>query len=412
MKKQIILFSIVCVLASAFFACTPPSPSETQENSQWRGKNRDGIYNETGLLKLWPEEGPQLLWSFEGLGEGHTSVAAANGKIYVTGMTDSIGNLYVFDLQGQLLTQKSYGLEWNENFNGSRSAVCVNDGRLYIFSARGVLSCWDEKTLEPVWTKDILHDFDGNKIKFGITESPLIVGDVLYATPGGVTNNMVALDKKTGALIWSSTGSGQPTTYCSPQYVGDLEVPSVVTAIDSSLVSFNAKTGEVLWIIDQKNPYGMSPNTPLYTGGLLFSTTGGGIGSIQLRLTDGGRKEEQVWANELDSKMGGVVKIDDYIYGSGEKNRYWYCIDWKTGETKYKDNQIGTGNVIADDGMLYCYSEKGEMALVRATPEKFDIVSQFKITLGTEQHWAHPVIYKGVLYVRHGNALMAYKIKD
>ncbi|MDR0845540.1 MAG: PQQ-like beta-propeller repeat protein [Tannerella sp.] len=394
-----------------FFLLIAPSLLFAQENSQWRGKNRDGIYTETGLLKKWPDEGPKLNWSYDGLGEGHTSAAIANDKIYITGMTDSTGFLYVFDLQGKLLNRKSYGLEWNANYNGSRSAVCVNDGRLYIFSARGVLSCWNEKTLDPIWTKDILKDFDGNSLKFGMTESPLIVGDVLYATPGGVKNNMVALDKKTGALIWSSAGDEKPTTYCSPQYIGDLEVPSVVNAIDSSLVSFNAKTGEMLWIVDQKNPYGLSPNTPIYAGGRLFSTTGGGIGSIQLRLTDGGRKVEQVWKHELDNKMGGAVKVGDYVYGSGEKNRYWYCIDWNTGETKFKDNQIGTGNVIADDGMLYCYSEKGEMALVRATPEKFDLVSKFKITLGTEQHWAHPVIYKGILYVRHGSTIMAYQIR-
>jgi outer membrane protein assembly factor BamB len=381
-----------------------------QENSQWRGKNRDGVYNETGLLEKWPEAGPQLLWSFDGLGEGHTSVAIAHDKIYITGMTDSTGILYLFDLQGKLLNKKAYGLEWNTNYNGTRSTVVVNDGKLYIFTGRGLLLCLDEKSLDTVWSKNLYTDFDGNAIKFGITESPLIVEDIIYATPGGEKNNMVALNKKTGELIWSSKGTGKPTTYCSPQYISDLEIPVIVNAIDSSLVGFNARTGELLWVTDQKNPYGMSPNTPLYADGMLFSTTGGGIGSILLRLTNGGRSVEKVWANEMDNKMGGVVKVGDYLYGSGEKNRYWYCIDWKTGETRYKNNQIGTGNVITAGGMLYCYSDKGEMALVKATSESFTVVSKFSITLGTEQHWAHPVIHKGVLYVRHGNTLMAYKI--
>ena len=114
----------------------------------------------------------------------------------------------------------------------------------------------------------------------------------------------------------------------------------------------------------------------------------------------------------MESKTGGMVRIENYIYGSGDNNKYWYCLDWNTGETKYKDNRLTSGGVtIASDGMLYCYSEKGVMALVKATPEKFDLVSKFSITMGTDQHWAHPVIYQGVLYVRHGDTLMAYKIK-
>ncbi|GAB6010900.1 outer membrane protein assembly factor BamB family protein [Viscerimonas tarda] len=401
MRKLIVLFLVASVTTGLF----------AQENSQWRGKNRDGIYKESGLLKQWPEAGPELLWSFGGLGEGHSSPSIANDKIYITGMTDSTGVLYVLDLQGKVLNKKAYGLEWSKNYNGSRSTVTVNAGKLYIFSGRGVLSCLDEKTLNVVWSKDALNDFDGKNISFGVTESPLIVGDVIYLTPGGKKNNEVALNKNTGDLIWSSTGTGKISTYCSPLYIGELETPLVVNAIDSSIVAFDAKTGEMLWTVDQKNAYGHSPNTPYYENGLLFSTSGGGTGSIQLRLTNGGKSVEKVWSNEMDNKMGGFVKIGNYIYGSGEKNRYWYCIDWKTGETKYKDNKLGVGAVIANDGLLYCYSDRGDFALVKATPESFDIISRFKITLGTDQHWAHPAIYKGVLYVRHGNTLMAYKVK-
>ena len=382
-----------------------------QENSQWRGKSRDGVYNETGLLKQWPEGGPELIWHNDELGEGYSSAAIANDKIYITGMIDSTGYLFVFDLKGNLLTKKNYGLEWNENYNGSRSAVNVNDGRLYVFSGRGVLLCYDEKTLDLIWSKNFMTDFDGGKLKFGITESHLIIGDILYATPGGENNNMVALNKRTGDVIWSSQGTGKPSTYCSPQYVDNPEMPVIVNAIDSSLVAFNARTGEMLWEIDQKNPYGMSPNTPIYGDGKIFSTTGGGIGSMLLQITDGGKNVEKVWSNEMDNKMGGAVKVGNYVYGSGEKNRYWYCIDWNTGKTVYKDNKIGVGNIIACDGMLYCYSDKGEMALVKPGPDKFDVTGMFKITLGTNEHWAHPVIYKGVLYVRHGSALMAYNIK-
>jgi hypothetical protein len=131
-----------------------------------------------------------------------------------------------------------------------------------------------------------------------------------------------------------------------------------------------------------------------------------------LRLTNGGRSIEKAWEQkDLDSKIGAMVKIGNYAYGSGDNNKFWFCVNWKTGEIKYKDKSLPLGVVIAADGMLYCYSDRGDMALVKATPEKFDLISKFSITLGSEQHWAHPVIHDGVLYVRHGNTLMAYKIK-
>jgi glucose dehydrogenase len=247
---------------------------------------------------------------------------------------------------------------------------------------------------------------------WGVNESPLIVGDKVIATPGGVKNNMVALDKNTGELIWSSSGEGTPSSYCSPQFIGEQSVPMVVTNTQEYIIAINADTGEKLWSFPQKNKYDIHPNTPVYSDGLIFSTTGYRGGSMQLRLKDGGKTVEQVWKNDdLDTQMGGAVKIGDYIYASGHQNKYWYCIDWKTGETKYKVRDMAPCNVIYADGMLYCYSERGTMNLVKPNPEKFELVSSFKVTLGTGQHWAHPVIHDGVLYVRHGNALMAYKVK-
>jgi outer membrane protein assembly factor BamB len=383
------------------------------ENAQWRGENRDGVYNETGLLQQWPAGGPQLLWKYEGLGDGFTSAAIANGKLYITGLTDDVVVLYVFDINnGQLLRQKGVGRERDSQYPGPRSTVCVNDGKLYIYSAFGVLHCLDEMTLNEVWSRNLFKDFDGRSIMWGVTESPLIVGDRLFATPGGVKNNMVALDKNTGELIWSSPGEGTLSSYCSPQYIDNFTTTMVVTNTQEHIIAFNANTGEKLWSFPQKNSNDIHPNTPLYSDGYVFSTTGYKGGSVLLRLIDNGQAVEQVWKkDEPDTQIGGAVKVGEYIFASGHQNRYWYCLDWKTGEIKYKVRDMAPCNVIYADGMLYCYSEKGEMYLIKPNPEKFELVSSFKVTLGTDQHWAHPVIHEGVLYLRHGNALMAYKIQ-
>jgi len=109
--------------------------------------------------------------------------------------------------------------------------------------------------------------------------------------------------------------------------------------------------------------------------------------------------------------MGGMVLINGFLYGSGDVGREWRCINWKTGEEMYASTEIGKGVVIANEGMLYCYSERGELALVKANPKEFEVISKTKVTLGSAQHWAHPVINNGRLFVHHGNALIAYKIK-
>ena len=411
MKKSLLVISVFL-----------PFVLYAQQNAQWRGENRNGVYNETGLLKVWPADGPELLWHFEGLGAGFTSAAIACEKIYITGITGDRLILYVFDLNGKLLQKKEVGKERDERYPGTRSSVTVNDGKLYIFNALGNFYCLDEKTLNVVWEKDFLKDFDGKRIMWGLTENSLIVGDKIFLTPGGVENNVVALNKNTGALIWSSPGAGMPSSYCSPIYIGDQSVPMLVTCFEgvelernnyqNTINAFNAETGEMLWQHTIPSQNDINPNIPIYHDGMIFYTTGYRGGAWLFRLTDGGKTAELVWHNkEMDNQMGSAIKVGDYIYGSGHQNNNWFCLNWKTGETVYRVQDIGRSNIIAADGMLYCYSERGTMNLVKPNPEKFELVSSFRITLGTDQHWAHPVIHRGVLYIRHGDALMAYKVK-
>jgi hypothetical protein len=113
----------------------------------------------------------------------------------------------------------------------------------------------------------------------------------------------------------------------------------------------------------------------------------------------------------MDSRMGGAVFLDGYIYGSGDVSRTWKCIDWETGKNTWESDEIAKGATIAADGKIYAYSDRGELAMFKADPTKFELLGLTKVAMGTEQHWAHPMISNGVLYLRHGNALIAYKVK-
>jgi outer membrane protein assembly factor BamB len=176
------------------------------------------------------------------------------------------------------------------------------------------------------------------------------------------------------------------------------------------IIGIELSTGKLLWSFHHTNRFREHPNTPEYYKGMLLGMSDYGKGSVMLRLTNGGRSVEKVWENtDISHKTGNTLKFGKQVYASGEKTN-WYCVDWLTGKTLYSDAKLSVGCIITADGMLYCYGEKGEMALVKPNPEKFEIISRFPITLGTGQHWAHPVIYRGVLYVRHGDGLMAYRI--
>ena len=399
MKKMCfaLFFTAWCIQASA--------------QIQWRN-DRTGVYNETGLMKSWPANGPEMLWHVNGLGSGYTSVSIDREQLFVTGATDGKGYLYVLNMDGKVQHKVEYGQEWIKSHSGARNTVIPNDGKLYIVSGMMELFCFDRQSLKQLWKKNYVQEYGAANTLHGWHGTPLIFGEKLIIAPGGKTHNVVALNKTTGDLIWSSEGAGVMSGYGSPIYISDQQAPQVVVMMSDHIIGLDVANGEMLWSHPHTNRFREHPNTPLYMNDMLLCTSSYDVGSVMLRLTDGGRKVEKVWEmSELGHQTGHVVKFGNYVYGAGEK-MYWYCVDWQTGKLMYSDRTFAVGNIIAADGMLYVYSEKGEIALVKPNPQKFEMVSKFTVTLGTDPHWAHPVIYKGVLYVRHGDSLMAYNIKN
>lgn len=386
--------------------------TQAQEPTKWRGENNSGIYNETGLLKTWPESGPEMLWHFEGLGEGHSSPVFANGMIYVSTMIDSIGFIFVLDQNGKLKWKAPYGKEFYESYPGTRTSPVVVGDLLYIYTGYGELVCMDANNGKVKWIKNSFEDFDGKNIRWGVTETVAVKDDMVFVTPGGKKNNVVALNRFNGDLIWSCAGEGEVSAYCSPLLI---ELPArtlLVTMTAEHILGIDAKSGDMLWSYPQTNRWSVHANTPIFYDGGIFCFSGYGQGGIRLDMSADGTSVKKAWfKTELDSRMGGMVVVDGYLYGSGDKAREWRCVDWKTGEEKYASKEIGKGVTIYADGMLYCYSDRGELALVEATPSGFNVKGKTKVELGTAQHWAHPVINEGRLFVRHGDVLIAYKIK-
>ncbi len=390
------------------------SCSDNKELSQWRGPDRDGKYPQTGLLKQWPDDGPEMLWSFEGLGAGHGSVSIADDQLFVLGMPDTTGVIYCFDLEGNLLWQKDYGLEWFANYTGPRSTPTITGGLLYFVSGQGVAFCMDTGNGEVLWSRDMFGEFGAQKTSWGIAESPLIDGDRIIITPGGMEHNVVALDRFTGETIWSSKGNGEQSAYCSPILAQHNDTRIIVTMTAASVLGIDADNGQTLWRIAHKQGNKINANSPLYDGGRVFSASAKADtthGHLMTQLSEDGKTAEVGWRNEeLFNLLGGIILHEGSLYSSTYNRKEWYSIDAETGNLNYVSDQVSGGATIFADGLFYCYGTDGVFALVEADENECRVISSFEVPLGTDQHWAHPVIHDGRIYVHHGNALMCYDI--
>ncbi len=380
--------------------------------TRWRGPEGNGIYPDRGLMSEWPAGGPEILWSYEQLGQGHSSPVIAGEELYSTGMIDSTGYLFRFDLDGNLVYRRKYGPEYTQSYHGPRGSPVIDGDRIYVVSGYGRLYCLSRTNGRLIWRVDMVNKYGGRIPRWGYNETVTIDGRWVYCTPGGGRHNVVALNKFDGSLIWMSPGKGGASAYCSPLLFTHEGKKILATHSDGHFMGIDPGNGRVLWTFPHPNEWSVHPNTPIYhDGGLLFFS-GYGKGSAKLELKDDGSKASIAWKNgSFDSRMGGAVLLNGYLYGSGDRNRSWKCLDWETGDTTWTSTAIAKGNVIYADGNLYCYTEKGELALVKPDPGNFDLVSLTRVTIGSGQHWAHPMIHRGVLYLRHGNALIAYKIK-
>ncbi len=403
-------FMIFAVFLLIFAACS----AEKDDPSQWRGPNREGIFYESGLLEAWPEKGPQMLWSYEGLGAGHTSASIGLSRIYVTGMPDTLGVLYSFDLDGKLLWQKTYGTEWHLNYTGPRSTPVVADKWVYLESGMGVVYCFDAFSGDIVWEVDLLNRFDAENIMWGMTESLLIDGDNIICTPGGEKHNVAALNRFTGETVWTSPGYGEPAAYCAPVLVEHNKARLVVTLTATSIIGIDAGTGEMYWRAEQMQGNKIHANSPVYSGGIIYCSSASApqsSGTLALRLSEDGKQVEQLWRNEsFQNLMGGIVLLKGYMFGSAYRKGKWYAVDVSNGEAALLSGDFNDGVLIHADGLFYLYSESGEVALVNMNRETFEIRGRFSVPLGIGQHWAHPVIHHKKLYIRHGDALMVYDV--
>ena len=387
------------------------------DSPRFRGPAGDGIFPETGLLQEWPEGGPKLAWSVSGLGQGFSSAVVVDGTIYVTGMdSQKQGYLFAFNLDGTPKWKVPYGPEMDRTgpaVAGTRGTPTVDGDQIFVTSSFARLYMIEPKKGQVLQTVDLLERFGAKQAEFGFAECVLVDDRKVICTPGGPDASLVALDKRTGELIWQTKGLSQPTGYCSARLVQHGGKRLLVTMLAGVIVAVDPDSGKVLWQHEHPHRAGVQPNSPVYSDGMIYVSSGMGAGGVMLALSDDALSVTPKWTDKtLDCQMQGFVLIDGYIYGTAQSaNKGLVCLESKTGKVMWNTPAVRMAVVVCVDGMLYIYGEDGTMRLVKPSSEAFKPVSQFAVSAGTDQHWAHPTISNGRLYIRHGDALMAYDIK-
>jgi len=388
----------------------------------WRGPDRTGVYNETNLLTEWPENGPDLLWEINGIGNGYSSVTISENTIYITGKKEEVDVLTALTLDGKKKWETVYGKSWNITYPDSRCTATYYNGRLFVVSGQGDLVCIDTDG-NIIWSVNYFKMYNASAPRHGISESPLIVGNKVIATPGGNKASVVAFNIETGNVIWEAEPLNEGTQYVNPKLVEHGGKKIVITFSTNYILAVDSENGNILWseyytghnIGDERRRINHTI-TPIFRDGCIFVTSGYNHMGLKLKLSDDGTSAEVVWrSNDIDPHHGGVVLLDKYLYSSTYENNSlgsWICVDWTTGKTMWIKKWYNKGSIISADGMIYIYEEKsGHVGLVRPDKTKLDIINEFQITKGEGPHWAHLVIRDGNLYIRHGDNLMVYSIK-
>ena len=401
---------------------------------QFRGPRRDGICDETGLLKSWPASGPKLLWQTNGLGNGYSAPIITGGRIYLAGETNKELRISCLALGGRKVWESPNGRAWDGPYPGARASCTYNEGRIYHLNGHGRLGCFDAATGKELWAANVLDRFGGKTPTWGTGENLLVDRKVVIVTPGGTRALMAALDKKTGATVWSTEplrlgaapdaaherlggaeGEIDHCGYGSPLLFSLGQRRMIVSCSQRHVFGVDADTGQLLWTRPFPTRYLVIAATPVLVGDAVLVTapdTDDGGKLFRIRGQEGNISVQTVWTTSLDTCHGGVVSIGDALYGSWyRQGKGWLCVDLASGAVRYQLKGTEMGSILWADERLYCLSQDGEMALLEPAADRFEVAGKFRLVAGRRNDvWTHPVILDRKLYLRDHDRLFCFEV--
>ena len=411
--------SIACLCAGmGLLAASFPALAGPSDSPQFRGPARTGRADANKISAQWPAEGPKLLWSVKGMGEGHAAPSVAKGRIYGMGLRGSDEVVWALDEKtGKEIwstrIDAAVRLDAPQGGYGPRSTPTVDGNRIYVVGVAGMLACLDTSTGNVQWRSSLVKEHGGRIPAWGYCESPLIEGDRVIATPGG-QNTVVAFKKTNGAVLWKSrVERGGEVAYSSAIGATFGGKRQVIQFLSGTLAGIDVASGDLLWTFDAPaTPRGINCSAPLFQDGLVFAAAayqhGGALGRLKV---DGGKfSAEQVYfTKDMRNHHGGMVLDGKHLYGFDESNLT--CMEFETGKILWQNRSVGKGSVLAVGKYLICRSERGPVALVEMNPAEYVEKGRFEQPeRSNAPSWPYPVVANNRLYLRDQDVLLCYDL--
>ncbi len=425
----------VLVLTGLLSASYGPAPAE--DWPQWRGPRQDGISRETGLASKWPEKGPPELWRIP-LGAGFSSVSVVGGRAYTMYGTPEGEFVAAVDADsGKLLWKVPSGPLFRNSYgDGPRATPAVDEGRVYSLGAAGSLLCLEAETGKKAWGYNVLEKFAAEPPEFGLSASPVVMGNMLVVVVGTKSlardgggqaqtsevsetsevfgtvsksgRSLTALDKSTGAVLWTSLSD--KAGYSTPIHIKVDGVPQIVVLMGEALVNVSPKDGRELWRQPWKTTLDANVATPIFHGNRLFVSTGygTGCGMFELSAKDGKPAVKELWKNKnMKNYFSTSVLLDGFLYGFD--NTVLVCMDFQTGKVTWRERGFNRGSLLAADGKLVIYGERAVLALAEARADKYREISKAQVLSG--KTWTVPTLADGKLFVRNEESLACFDLR-
>ena len=405
-------FCMSAVLVSALVLHT--AATGLDDWPQWRGRNRDGIGVEKGLLKAWPSGGPPRAWQAKGAGEGYSSFAVAGGKLYTLGARGNTEYVMAFDeATGKKLWEVANGRRFgNDRGDGPRGTPTVSGSQLYAYGASGDLTALDAAAGTVLWKVNVLQKFGGSNITWGLSESPLVLQDRIIVNAGGRGASIVALSRKDGSVLWQ-TGDDEPG-YSSAILHEWEGVPQAIVFTAQGGRAVDARNGRPLWSYARASNSTANIATPIARGNRVFfsSDYGTGAGLVELSSAGSGNvtAREVYFTREMRNHHASSVLIGDHLYGFS--SAILTAMRFDNGQVAWRDRSVGKGSVIFADDRLYLFSEQGVVGLAEANPTGYREHGRFEISTGSLPTWTHPVVANGKLFLRDQDTIYAYDVRS
>ena len=395
-------------VASEAAAPRGPAPYWTD----YRGPKRDGSYEEVPVLADWPATGLTPLWK-QPVGGGYASFVVARGRAFTIEQRGQQEVVAAYDVPtGREVWTNAWAAEFRESMGGDgpRATPTWFDGRVYALGATGELRALDDASGKVIWRTNILSDSDARNLDWGMAAAPLIVDNTVIVLPGGSNGqSIVGYDRLSGKRVWSALGDKQ--AYSSPMLVTLNGVRQLLVVSATRMMGVVPGDGKVLWEYPFPTYNGINEAQPLVIGdNRVFVSASYGAGCAMVELSRDGERfaVRELWRNSrMKNRFSGSVLHDGVIYGLDEG--ILAALDVETGELKWKGGRYGYGQVLLAGNNLIVLTEDGDLALVRATPDRHQELTRFPVLEG--KTWNVPAIAGGYLLVRNLAEMAAFDLR-